>query len=411
MTSFSAWLTAGLLLTTAAPAPRPRPLAFASACQPGERITLAFVGDVLLHPPLERQGQRSPIRFTELWEQVDPFFAWADVGCANLEGPIAPRVDQAGRDLRQPNRRPPPTRWLSASMPASQPTSLTSSAPNFNFPPGLLADLQRSGIDVVSTANNHSLDRGRLGIDRTLEYLDACGLRYTGTRRAGASDAPWFALVERQGFRIAFLACTFWTNLRRDDGDQVLECQGDRRPDLLDQVTALAARPDVDAVIVLPHWGKEYAIEPMPVQRRFAANAVRAGASAVIGNHPHVLQGWQKVAAPDGREALVAYSLGNFISDMRPVENRTSIILFLTLMRPGPGQRALVAAARALPIFTARDGNNVQLMPLDLAAVPAAGRRVRALFDSADLVESTGQEDVRNSCGTIPASAGVKRQQ
>src|SRR5204863_9732776 len=106
--------------------------------------------------------------------------------------------------------------------------------------------------------------------------------------------------------------------------------------ELLATVRALA--PDVDAVIVTPHWGKEYDPVPQEKQRTLAQQLVDAGATAVLGAHPHVLQPWEKRVAADGREAFVLYSLGNFAHHQRSLPRRSSIIAYLGLRKDASGK-------------------------------------------------------------------------
>src|SRR5690606_16478559 len=103
-----------------------------------------------------------------------------------------------------------------------------------------------------------------------------------------------------KGMRIAWLACTLHTNFGKDHLGQVLHCfKGDKVKQLVEE---LAADASIDAVIVTPHWGKEYADQPSEGQMKYAQEWVDAGATAIIGSHPHVLEPWAKLTAKDGRE-------------------------------------------------------------------------------------------------------------
>jgi hypothetical protein len=119
---------------------------------------------------------------------------------------------------------------------------------------------------------------------------------------------------------------------------------------LLAEVARLAASPEVDAVIVAPHWGIEGMPTPHPRERDLARALVEAGATAVIGTHPHVLQPWEKLTTKSGRTALVVYSTGNFLSNQDGREQRTGIIALLELTRP-PGAKARLTAAGFVPTF------------------------------------------------------------
>ena len=134
-----------------------------------------------------------------------------------------------------------------------------------------------------------------------------------------------------------------------DRHNQVLQCYRDKAV-VIDEVRALAVDPSVDAVIVTPHWGVENSHAPAPREKALARELNDAGATAILGAHPHVLQPWEKVVTRDGREALIVYSLGNFISNQPGDAQRTGIIALLELTKP-VGEHARLSAAGFVPTF------------------------------------------------------------
>lgn len=107
-------------------------------------------------------------------------------------------------------------------------------------------------------------------------------------------------------------------------------------------------QPAIDGVVLLPHWGAEYSSRPTARQRHLAQAAADAGAVAIVGSHPHVLQPLEQLLAADGRPVPVAYSLGNLISTQWRLEQRTGAILYLDLARDPQG-RLLATDPRYLP--------------------------------------------------------------
>lgn len=309
-----------------------------NACQGSETVTIAAVGDVLLHRSLQRRGYGDPDGFRGIWRAVEPLLARVDIAYANLEGPVAPGVSRGGRTVTDPG-------------PIFD-DRIYSSFPLFNYHPVIPEALRVSGFDIVSTANNHALDRGSLGADLTVAALEAAGLAHAGTIRAGAAR-EFVAQVPTRLGRIAWIACTYSNNGLPDPYRQVLHCYDDR-DELLALIAAQAGRPDVAAVIVAPHWGHEYQHHPNANQRELAAEMVRAGATAVIGTHPHVIQPWDHALAPDGSRSLVIYSTGNFVSGQVTLARRTGALAMLQLCRQPP-PRDLAAAMRA-PLVVARAG-------------------------------------------------------
>ncbi|CAN5910482.1 hypothetical protein BH11MYX4_BH11MYX4_58810 [soil metagenome] len=310
------------------------PVKFSDACRAGTKITIAAVGDVLLHSPLQQQAYKAADGHHSLWKNVEPLLARADITYGNLEGPCAEGVTTGG-ESRDPGK--------------VFDNRVYSSYPQFNYHPSLIGALEESGFDVVSTANNHAMDRRTLGADRTVKNLREAGLPFTGTRASNEPDAAWFAMTQANGVRVAFVACTFSTNGIPDPNNQVLSCYEDKAT-LLATIRGLAARPrDVDAIVVTPHWGVEYNHSPEAQEKKLAREMLDAGALVVLGNHPHVVQPMEKVVTADGREGFVIYSLGNFVSGQTSVAKTSSEILYVGLTKGSDG-KVTVNGVRHLPL-------------------------------------------------------------
>jgi hypothetical protein len=314
-------------------------LTFEHACDPGDIVTIAAVGDIMGHHELQMQAYKAKDRFIDIWSNISDLLGRADITYANLEAPLARGITRKLEIVEDPGM--------------VFDNSVYSGYAMFNIHKSLAADMKKTGFDIVSTANNHSLDRGPLGVDHTIEHLDKAKILHTGTRRQGKQD-PWHTVTETRGLRIAWLACTLHTNFGKDLLGQVLHCfKGDKVEELVEE---LAADPKIDAVIVTPHWGKEYADEQSPNQEKFAQVWIDAGATAVIGAHPHVLEPWAKMTSKDGREAFVIYSLGNFMSHQRTLNRRTSIVLYFGLRKRDDGEVEVVGA-RYVPLHTRMVGD------------------------------------------------------
>lgn len=349
--------------STAKATASPATLTFDPTCTPGRRAVVAAVGDLLFHDALQAQALQPGHNFRAFWAPVAAVLAGADLTYGNLESPIAAGVAPGGRAVTDPGRR------LDRVVYGRQSTELL-----FNTHPSLATDLAASGFDVVSTANNHAADRGALGIDRTLDALATAGIAATGTRRAGASDNRWSTRTTTQnGIAVAWLACTFSLNGMPDPRRQALMCYRDL-DFVLGELRTLAADPTVDAVVFTPHWGLEGAPAPQAADRGLARMAIDAGATAVIGAHPHVLQPWEKHLAPDGREGLIVYSTGNFISNQKSEDQRTGVVALLEITKP-EGARARLSAAGFVPTYVQMAGNSGHRVT-ELRGVNEAVRRL-----------------------------------
>lgn len=308
-----------------------------NACLGSDRLKIAAVGDVLLHRPLQARGYSAADGFRGIWRPAEPFFRAADIAYANLEGPVAPGITRGFNRVADPG-------------PVFD-NRVYSSYPMFNYHPRVIGDLKASGIDIVSTANNHSVDRGSIGIDLTIAALKAAGMPFMGTI---ASDTPrdFVTHTKTRMGRIAWIACTYSTNGIPDPKDQVLMCYGDRA-EVLALIADQAGRADVAAVIVTPHWGYEYNQTENANQRALAAEMVAAGATAVIGTHPHVIQPWDWLAGPGGAKGLVVYSTGNFVSGQVSLARRTGALAWVELCRQPPGADLATALGAKLTVAQA----------------------------------------------------------
>ncbi|MCB9703675.1 MAG: CapA family protein [Myxococcales bacterium] len=345
----------------AADAPPPLPddyLAFAGACDEGggETVTIAAVGDILLHHELQIQAFAAADRHRNIWRSIEDLLGRADITYGNLEGPMASGVDRSGALVDDPGE--------------VFDRVVYTAYPRFNFHPSVAVDLKKSGFDVVSTANNHALDRQAIGVDRTIEALAAAKLAFTGTHTRAEPDAPWHAVIRRRGLAIAFLACTDLLNVRPDSEGQVLRCKGKAFEGM---IRKLAGQKGIDAVIVTPHWGKEYEATPRPAQVELAHRWAEAGATAILGSHPHVLQPWERYTAEDGREVLIHYSLGNFASHQPELPKRSTILLYLGLRRGDDGVVRLRGAGY-VPLHVRQEGERFFVEAIDRVAGPADAR-------------------------------------
>lgn len=176
----------------------------------------------------------------------------------------------------------------------------------FKAEPDMIQALVRAGIDVVSTANNHARDCGRYGVEYTLDWLDQHGIRAVGTGPT-AEAARQGTVLDRNGVRFGFLAYTFdQSNGNHPDLDDRVAMMNHGQ--VAADVKSMLERADV--VIASMHAGAEYQRKPNAQQEAFAHAAIDAGASVVVGHHPHVTQPVESYG-----NGVIFYSLGNLVFD------------------------------------------------------------------------------------------------
>lgn len=271
-----------------------------------KEVTLAVVGDIMVHDYQYLEAY-DPItdtyHFLHNFEKIKPYFEEYDLVLGNLE------LTFGG---------------------TNQPYA---SYPCFNTPDSFLDALDDAGFDLLTTANNHSMDTGKIGLLRTLDKLDEYDIGHVGTY-ASQQKRDAILLKEVNGISIAFLSYTYGTN-------------GIPVPDtylvnLIDNDLMVAdlkkAQEMADLVVVMPHMGNEYETYPRDIFKEWANLMFASGADIILASHPHVLQPmeYRKVDHGDGiHDGFIIYSLGNFISSQTTPPRNASIILHLTVEKIG----------------------------------------------------------------------------
>ncbi len=236
--------------------------------------------------------------------------------------------------------------------------------PRFNSPDELAYDIKDAGFDLLCTTNNHCLDKGIDGLNRTLDVLDEAGLPHLGTYRSQEEreENHGIYVADVGGISVAFLAYTYGLNGHRLPKDRPYAANvfntdyytsvSDPDYEALEADMAAARALNTDLIAVIAHWGWEYHTKQNGSQEELARFWVEKGADLVLGGHPHVLQPCDTIVAADenGRErqGFVIYSLGNFISNQnfsddrrRDLATKTTVILDLELTKDAEGNTSL----------------------------------------------------------------------
>lgn len=313
-------------------------------------VTISVVGDILIrrHQPAAayRDGCYD---FDYVFESVSQYIRASDLAIGNLE-----------------------TVFAGPSVPFARSRSNTRSMPLYNSPDELANALDKAGFHILTTANNHCLDQGPKGLCRTLDVLDRCGFRHTGTARTQA-ESEQELIVEVNGFRIGILAFTYGTNDMPlpDDAPWMVDLI---QPDMLRRTRAMKSKADL--VFVCLHAGVEFIDFPSAAQRFWVNRLFHYGADAVLGCHPHVLQPMETRVTTDidgiRKRRFVIYSLGNFTATlMRDFKTLTGVILHLKA-RWRPDGLAEVGEVSTMPTFV-DVRNRFRVVTIDNAIATARG--------------------------------------
>jgi poly-gamma-glutamate capsule biosynthesis protein CapA/YwtB (metallophosphatase superfamily) len=367
------------------------------------QVSFAVAGDVIPHEavraaagaavaagdPTNSQG------WGALLSDVSDVFKRADFGFVNLETPVAPAHSHGSKPFM------------------------------FDAPVALLEGLKASGIKIVSFANNHVMDQGWPGFTETREHLREEGLLFAGS--GDTVQQQWQPVItEANGIKVGWLGMTRWLNGNRnpdkDDQPHVNffpypgEAGGAPGADEAQVLEAVkAARTQCDFLVVSIHWGIEYAPAPRPEDVDVAHKMLEAGASVIVGHHPHVLQPVETYTTQDGRNTVIFYSLGNFLSNQsrtyvdglmpdKDGDPRDEMIAEFSAVRKdyGPaGIRVELGHVGILPVWGENNRN-------DIAAGRTKTAIIRPILMDREIPRLQARLDELNKLNAAPdASAGA----
>ena len=248
------------------------------------RITLLFAGDLMQHQAQINAARTSTgYDYSDCFKLVKEEIERADIAIGNLE------VTLGGKPYR--------------------------GYPAFSAPDEYLFAIRNAGFDVLLTANNHCLDKGRKGLERTLSMLDSLQILHAGTYINSESRKQQNPLLlEKNGFRIALLNYTYGTNGIKVTPPNVVNFID---KEVMAQDIEIAKTQHPDAIIACMHWGDEYQSLPNTEQKNLTDWLLQQGATHIIGSHPHVVQPLElRTDSITGSQHTIVYSLGNFFSNM-----------------------------------------------------------------------------------------------
>lgn len=188
--------------------------------------------------------------------------------------------------------------------------------PLFNAPDEALDAIKNAGFDILSTANNHSLDTRKAGIIRTIEQIQNRGMDAIGT--FAEKPETRVLIKEVKGIKFAFLSYTEMVNglesvINPDDLDAMVNIINEAK---MKEDIVYAKEQNADVIIAYLHWGDEYSRIQAQRQEILADMLFTQGVDIIFGSHPHVIQPTQTLEY-EGKTKFIAYSMGNFISNQR----------------------------------------------------------------------------------------------
>lgn len=302
-----------------------------------QEATLLFAGDAMMHTGQIEAARRGDgvFDYDYCFCKVAPYISEADYAIVNLETPVA-KAPYSGY-------------------------------PQFNAPDSYPRALADAGFDLFLTANNHTLDRRDRGLRRTVATLDSLGLEHIGTYADAAQRAQRIPFIKDiKGFKVGFLNYTYGTNGFKATSDATVDYIAKEK---IQKDIADTRKAGAEIIVVAMHWGEEYTLTPVKYERDWARILEDEGVDIIMGGHPHVVQPLElRQNRKTGRPIFIAWSHGNFISNMMTTDTRGGLVSRVTVARDSVGA-AYVKCADYRLVFT--------VPPTDTAFKPELSRSDR----------------------------------
>lgn len=314
-------------------------------------ISLMAVGDNLIHGPIYREAaQRAKGKgfdFLPAYAPMKDFIQKADIAFLNQEVPLG------GTELG------------------------LSSYPQFNSPQELGTDMISLGFDVINHATNHILDKGEAGLKNTINFWKGKNVLVLGINDG---TIPAIQYLERDGVTFSFLSYVYGTNGLSLSNNSPYSISYIDKEKIKKEVQT--ARQTSDVVIVSMHWGTEYQMTANEEQLELAKLLASENVDLVIGHHPHVIEPMDTLKRSDGKDMVIAYSLGNFISS----QNKSFSMLggMLTVDFIGSKENIKISSPKFTPLVTHYEGlyKNTTVYPLPNYTKEMAARHGCKAFDN-----------------------------
>lgn len=297
--------------------------------------TIVAAGDTLCHGQVYKDAYDSSTKeydFSPLFKYITKYFENKTVAVGNLETTFAGSA------------------------------RAYSGYPLFNSPEHLAIDLKELGFDIMTTANNHSLDSRYAGIESTLDFLDEAGLKHTGTSRS-EEEQKEILFMDLNGIKTAFLCFSYGTNGNPIPSGKEY-CINLIDKDLIKELIDKAKDEGAEAICVSMHWGVEYQTKQNAEQEELAEFLIKNDVNVILGCHAHVLQPMEMktVTMDDGTEktAFVIYSMGNFFSAQTDINTRDTVILNVQIRKNGQTGEITVDKVTYAPIYDYDNGTSAK---------------------------------------------------
>ncbi|HJC10826.1 MAG TPA: CapA family protein [Candidatus Blautia merdigallinarum] len=267
-------------------------------------LHIRAVGDNLIHEAFIEAGRDNDWDFDFLYENIRDDISEADLASVNQETPLTTEHENAA------------------------------GYPDFNTPSEVGDALADAGFDIVTQATEHAFDQEETGIKDTISFWEDNHENVTLLGIHNSENDPSYQIIEEKNFKIAVMNYSTMLSENHsipEESSHMVNIYSEEQA----QTDLEAAKEEADVTIVYLHGGQDESVEPEERLKERVQFLTEQGADVIICSHPHILKGYEKIERSDGKETLVYYSLGNFVSDQASLENLLGGMADFTLKKNG----------------------------------------------------------------------------
>ncbi len=294
--------------------------------KPDLKASILATGDMLMHDTVISSAKKADgnYDFLPIFSSVKDIIKSYDFALCNIDGVMAGNTPYTGY-------------------------------PMFNCPSSFAKDMKDTGFKMVVTMNNHSYDRYFQGQLNTIQTLKQNGITPLGVKES--ADEKNYKIENINGINVGFMAYSYETNADKSSASlngipiaqEYLPLFNVFYPDDYEQellimksyIEEMNSQSDVSIIYI--HWGNEYTREPNEIQKAMAKKFIEYGIDIVFGDHPHVVQPYEKIITENKNEGHIFYSLGNFISDQNKAFTLDGIMATVEITKNGETSKTTIS--------------------------------------------------------------------
>ena len=324
-----------------------------------QTVTISAVGDILCQMDMiEDAYENNGYNFSHMFNEITQYVKNADLTIGTME-----------------------TNFTDNSF---------SGVGKYNSPIEFLNATKNSGINLVSIAHNHELDYGVNGLQTTVQKIQEEGLSVTGLKNNIENENPEFTglIKDVKGIKIAFLGYTYGLSNEQELNEEEKSYANIFTEELAKKDLEYA-KENSNFIVVMMHWGNVNESTISDEQNTIANFLIENGVDVILGSHPSVVEPMKIVQNSEGKNVLVAYSLGNYISSLKYEDANLELVLNIEITKTSDSDIAILQRVDYTPIYMLDNGegteNRFQLIDMKQVAKDYAGgkrdRISRATYD------------------------------